>query len=46
MNRDLVRPSPATHGGRATGIISEILKLWKVFFTVMESILYSYGKYS
>ena len=24
MNRDLVRPSPATHGGRATGIISEI----------------------
>ena len=24
MNRDLVRPSPATRGSRATGIISEI----------------------
>ena len=24
MNRDLVRPAPATRGGRATGIISEI----------------------
>ena len=25
MNRDLVRPSPATRGGRATGIIGDVI---------------------